>query len=276
MFAWPCIDCRLAIIELAVLKGQGLMRCCVIRCMEEMGDWGKVLEVIDLETSESAAAGESAIEEVVTELDDSRLFVTTDTWNGPKYLRCMFTQSMQAVMKNLLDCTLHGLFSNDHLFCSGHRHVQEHVAGRTQLYCACGRMQRPHAVWVDVCRSFVRSCLFQSSERGRLHEFVRSAAADADRMRLLQQYSGVELALEAAHSLEWDRFLSSKYCTQGLVESFAFCNMLVCKCTFWQDLHVKKNTMLLLVFECVTSAVPSCMLSAFALAACSVSAWIFL
>lgn len=91
------------------------MRCCVIRCMEEMGDWGKVLEVIDLETSESAADGESASEEVVTEPDDSRLFLTTDTWNGPKYLRCMLTRSMQAIMKDLLDCTPHGLFSNGHL-----------------------------------------------------------------------------------------------------------------------------------------------------------------
>lgn len=71
-------------------------------------------------------------------------------------------------------------------------------------------MQMPHAVWVDVCRSFVRSCLFQSSERGRLHEFLRGAAADADRMRLLQQDSGVELALESAHSLEWDRCPPSK------------------------------------------------------------------
>lgn len=102
MFAWHCIDISLAVLELAVLKGQGLMCCCVIRCMEEMGDWGKVLEVIDLETSEAAADGESASEEVVTEPDDSRLFLTTDTWNGPKYLRCMLTQSMQAVMKDLL------------------------------------------------------------------------------------------------------------------------------------------------------------------------------
>ncbi len=55
----------------------------------------------------------------------------------------------------------------------------------------------------------MRSCLFQSSERSRLQEFLRGAAADGDRMRLLQQETGVELALEAAHSLEWDRCSSS-------------------------------------------------------------------
>ena len=54
-----------------------------------MGDWGKVLEVIDLETSEAAADvdAEGASEGLVTEPDDSRLFLATDTWNGPKYLR---------------------------------------------------------------------------------------------------------------------------------------------------------------------------------------------
>ncbi len=54
-----------------------------------MGDWSKVLEVIDLETSEAAADAGGGSEGVVTEPDDSRLFLTTDNWNGPKYLRCM-------------------------------------------------------------------------------------------------------------------------------------------------------------------------------------------
>lgn len=56
----------------------------------------------------------------------------------------------------------------------------------------------------------MRSCLFQSSERDRLHEFLHGAAADADRARMLQQAAAPELALEAAQSLEWDRCSSRK------------------------------------------------------------------
>lgn len=69
------------------------MRCLAVRCMEEMGDWGKVLEVIDLETSEAGAAVQGEAEDNVLEPDDSRLFQVTDTWNGPKYLRCMLPLS---------------------------------------------------------------------------------------------------------------------------------------------------------------------------------------
>lgn len=54
-----------------------------------MGDWGKVLEVIDLETSEAGAAAQGEAEGDVIEPDDSHLFQVTDTWKGPKYLRCM-------------------------------------------------------------------------------------------------------------------------------------------------------------------------------------------
>ncbi len=54
--------------------------------MEEMGDWGKVLEVIDLETSEATAAESSAEGEVI-EPDDSRLFLTNDSWDGTRFLR---------------------------------------------------------------------------------------------------------------------------------------------------------------------------------------------
>ena len=46
----------------------------VLRCMEEMGDWAKVLEVIDSENAETAAAeGEGA-----AEVSDERLFLRED------------------------------------------------------------------------------------------------------------------------------------------------------------------------------------------------------
>ncbi len=70
------------------------MCCLANRCMEEMGDWGKVLEVIDLETSEAGAAAQGEVEGDVLEPDDSRLFQVTDTWKGPKYLRSMLSPSI--------------------------------------------------------------------------------------------------------------------------------------------------------------------------------------
>ena len=58
----------------------------LLRCMEEMGDWAKVLEVIDSENAETAAAdGESA---AAAEVSDERLFLREDGWDGPKFLRC--------------------------------------------------------------------------------------------------------------------------------------------------------------------------------------------
>ena len=56
----------------------------VLRCMEEMGDWAKVLEVIDSENAETAADGEGA----VADAGDERLFLRGDGWDGPKFLRC--------------------------------------------------------------------------------------------------------------------------------------------------------------------------------------------
>lgn len=67
------------------------------------------------------------------------------------------------------------------------------------------RNNRHHSLLSFWDRPFVRSCLFQSTERDRLREFLRGAAPDAGCMRLLQQAAPVELALEAAHLLEWDR-----------------------------------------------------------------------
>lgn len=55
--------------------------------MEEMGDWGKVLEVIDLETSEASGAAESSAEGEVIVSDDSRLFLANEAWDGTKFLR---------------------------------------------------------------------------------------------------------------------------------------------------------------------------------------------
>ena len=52
--------------------------------MEEMGDWAKVLEVIDSENAETAAAeGEGA-----AEVSHERLFLREDGWDGPNFLRC--------------------------------------------------------------------------------------------------------------------------------------------------------------------------------------------
>lgn len=54
------------------------------RCMEEMGDWGKVLEVISSENAETAAEDGAGSTE---EPSDERLFLKEDGWDGPKYLR---------------------------------------------------------------------------------------------------------------------------------------------------------------------------------------------
>ena len=58
----------------------------VLRCMEEMGDWAKVLEVIDSENVETAAAGGGGA--AADEAGHERLFLREDGWDGPKFLRC--------------------------------------------------------------------------------------------------------------------------------------------------------------------------------------------
>lgn len=61
--------------------------------MEEMGDWAKVLEVIDLETSDAAASG--AVDDAeMQQPDDSLLFVKNDKWDGPQFLRYLPTPSI--------------------------------------------------------------------------------------------------------------------------------------------------------------------------------------
>ncbi|KAK9829312.1 hypothetical protein WJX72_005143 [[Myrmecia] bisecta] len=65
-------------------------------------------------------------------------------------------------------------------------------------------------------RLFVRSCLFQSSERGRLASLLKAVDTQADRMALLQEVAPVELTAQAAVSLQWDRaqaFLGSGWAT---------------------------------------------------------------
>lgn len=53
------------------------------RCMEEMGDWSKVREVINSENAETAAEADA-----MAEPSDGRLFLREEGWDGPKYLRC--------------------------------------------------------------------------------------------------------------------------------------------------------------------------------------------
>ena len=66
------------------------------RCMEEMGDWAKVLEVIDLETSDAAASG--AVDDAeMQQPDDSLLFVKNDKWDGPQFLRYLPTPSIPRI-----------------------------------------------------------------------------------------------------------------------------------------------------------------------------------
>ena len=73
----------------------------VLRCMEEMGDWGKVLEVIDSENAETAAAeGQGA-----AEVSDERLFLREDGWDGPNFLRC----SQKKIAPPTLEPCMHGL-----------------------------------------------------------------------------------------------------------------------------------------------------------------------
>ena len=67
------------------------------RCLEEMGDWAKVLEIIDVENTETAALtgvsdlgdgqGDDAMEAELAPPDDARLFLKADKWDGPQFLR---------------------------------------------------------------------------------------------------------------------------------------------------------------------------------------------
>ena len=63
-----------------------------------MGDWAKVLEIIDVENAETAALpggsgqggdqGDDAMEEAeLAPPDDARLFLKADKWDGPQFLR---------------------------------------------------------------------------------------------------------------------------------------------------------------------------------------------
>ena len=55
------------------------------------------------------------------------------------------------------------------------------------------------------CRPFVRACLFQPQERGRLSGVVQQASTDATMTRLLESNAVVEMAAQAAISRQWDR-----------------------------------------------------------------------
>ena len=90
MSCWmvPSYPCRSASGLLAALRRylwylrlQGYKSDDTCRCMEEMGDWGKVLEVINSENAETAA------EDGAGDPSDERLFVKEEGWDGPKYLR---------------------------------------------------------------------------------------------------------------------------------------------------------------------------------------------
>lgn len=66
------------------------------RCLEEMGNWDALLQVIDQENAEAAAAPEQAASDSddamedaeLAPADDARMFLKTDTWDGPQFLRC--------------------------------------------------------------------------------------------------------------------------------------------------------------------------------------------
>ncbi len=68
------------------------------RCMEEMGDWGKVLEVINSENSETAA------EDGAGDPSDERLFLKEEGWDGPKYLRYNHLCCLSLVVQFTLCC----------------------------------------------------------------------------------------------------------------------------------------------------------------------------
>jgi hypothetical protein len=70
------------------------------RCLEEMGNWDALLQVIDQENAEAAAAPDQALsdgggDDVMEDAelaapDDARLFLRTDSWDGPHFLRWGF------------------------------------------------------------------------------------------------------------------------------------------------------------------------------------------
>ncbi|DBA87788.1 TPA: hypothetical protein ACH3X1_004785 [Trebouxia sp. C0004] len=94
------------------------------RCMEALGMWEDVLNIVNDETGN----------------DDSRLFLQDETWDGSQYIR-----------------------------------------------------------------PFVRSCLFQPVERGRLSKVMQQAATQASLTSLLENHAVVEIAAQAAISRQWDR-----------------------------------------------------------------------
>jgi hypothetical protein len=64
--------------------------------MEEMGDWSKVLEVVDSELSEAASPDDEASYDITRQPDDALLFVSNDDWNGSQYLRCRHSTLLKA------------------------------------------------------------------------------------------------------------------------------------------------------------------------------------
>jgi len=60
--------------------------------------------------------------------------------------------------------------------------------------------------FMTYCRPFVRSCLFQPVERGRLSKVVQQAATQASVTSLLENHAVVEIAAQAAISCQWDRW----------------------------------------------------------------------
>ncbi len=59
--------------------------------------------------------------------------------------------------------------------------------------------------FMTYCRPFVRSCLFQPVERGRLSKVMQQAATQASVTSLLENHAVVEIAAQAAISRQWDR-----------------------------------------------------------------------
>lgn len=62
-----------------------------------------------------------------------------------------------------------------------------------------------HILVLTTCRPFVRSCLFQPVERGRLSKVMQQAATQASVTSLLENHAVVEIAAQAAISRQWDR-----------------------------------------------------------------------
>ena len=76
------------------------------------------------------------------------------------------------------------------------------------------------------CRPFVRSCLFQASERQRLTNLVQQAGSDSHMSAMLESHAAVEVAAQAAISRQWDR-------CEALPAASACLHC--CACVSWSD-----------------------------------------